>query len=459
MSRGQNPAGTAGIVYPPAVPGVTDRGPPGAQNPLVDGTARGYSRTVSVARSLVALVVLATLASERDHEQERDSRRPRPLSWLATRGIEAVDLDDVIDGIDVNAIAERIDVDELLSRVDVNELLQRVDVNALAEQVDIDALLATVDVNAVLDQVDPDRLLDRVDPDRLLDRVDPNRLLDRVDPDRLLDRVDPNRLLDRVDVDRFMDRVDVDALVERAGIADIVADSTGAVAGSVLDVARRQLLSLDTLVQRFTYRLTGRDPADRPVGPPKLEAGIGQVREGRREVSGSYAGPVSRVAAFVLDALIVFWVFTLTTAAVTWVASSFGINPPTGQYVGLIGTILFIVWAFLYSYVGLSLTGKTVGKGIVGLQVLDRSGAPLRTSEAAIRTLALPLSFLTFFLGVLLILVSPRRLTLHDMIAKTCEVYDWGDRPAELPAPLTAWIYKKDVDVDPVAPKETKPAE
>jgi hypothetical protein len=25
----------------------------------------------------------------------------------------------------------------------------------------------------------------------------------------------------------------------------------------------------------------------------------------------------------------------------------------------------------------------------------------------------------------------------------TCEVYDWGDRPAELPAPLTAWIERR----------------
>jgi uncharacterized RDD family membrane protein YckC len=37
-------------------------------------------------------------------------------------------------------------------------------------------------------------------------------------------------------------------------------------------------------------------------------------------------------------------------------------------------------------------------------------------------------------------LVSPERRTLHDAAARTAVVYDWGDRPADIPAPLAAWI-------------------
>ena len=137
--------------------------------------------------------------------------------------------------------------------------------------------------------------MDRVDANALLDRVDPNPLLDRVEPNALLDRVDPDRLLDRVDVDRVMDRVDVPGLVEKAGIAEIVAESTGAMAGSVLDVARRQLVAIDLIVERPIYRLSGRDPRKRPPGPPQIVEKHPLIKEGRGQVTGRYAGPVSRV--------------------------------------------------------------------------------------------------------------------------------------------------------------------
>jgi hypothetical protein len=55
----------------------------------------------------------------------------------------------------------------------------------------------------------------------------------------LLNRVDINRLLDRVDLDAVMDRIDVERLVQRAGIPDTVAESTGSVAETALDMLRR----------------------------------------------------------------------------------------------------------------------------------------------------------------------------------------------------------------------------
>jgi len=125
-------------------------------------------------------------------------------------------------------------------------------------------------MNTMLERVDVNGLLDEVDLDRLLDRVDLDRLLDRVDVDRLLDRVDVDRLLDRVDVDALMNRVDVEALTTRANVGELVARSTGQVAGSTLDLVRRQAVGLDTLIMRFVDRLLGRDPDAQPLGPPEL---------------------------------------------------------------------------------------------------------------------------------------------------------------------------------------------
>lgn len=365
------------------------------------------------------LAVLVALAASEDRH------RPRPLSWLANKGVGAVDLDELLQGVDVDALVRRIDLDAVLAEVDIQALLQRVDLNALLADVDLNTLLADVDLNA------------------LLDRVDPNPLLDRVEPNRLLDRVDADRLLDRVDVDRIMDRVDVQGLVDRAGIADIVAESTGAVAGSVLDVARRQMVALDVVVERPIYQFIGRDPRARPPGPPQLLAAQPLIFEGRGQVSGRYAGPVSRAAAFTLDAFIAFWVFTLGSAGLAWVGASLGVHLSDSMNGPYVGIGLFVVWCFAYWWIGLALTGRTIGKGIVGLRVLQHDGDPITSWEAAVRTFVLPVSFVTFALGVVVVLISPRRRTLHDAVAKTCEVYDWGDRPAELPAPITAWIAKR----------------
>lgn len=149
-------------------------------------------------------------------------------------------------------------------------VVETLDPDAVIDHIDVDHVLDRVDVDKFLDRVTVDRLLDRVDVDHLLDRVDVDRLLDRVDVDRLMDRVDVNRLMARVDFDAVLDSVDLEAAVRRAGVPDIVAESTGRMAGSALDLARRQLVGLDMVLDRVVNRLLTRDPAVQPLGPARL---------------------------------------------------------------------------------------------------------------------------------------------------------------------------------------------
>jgi uncharacterized RDD family membrane protein YckC len=93
--------------------------------------------------------------------------------------------------------------------------------------------------------------------------------------------------------------------------------------------------------------------------------------------------------------------------------------------------------------VSLSLAGRTPGKAIVGLRVVNRDGSPLAPRRAVLRVLAFPLSFVVLGLGFVGILFGAERRGLHDVIAGTAVVYDWGDRRAELPAPLTRWLHKR----------------
>ncbi|MDA9912869.1 RDD family protein [Candidatus Nanopelagicales bacterium] len=372
--------------------------------------------------------------------------------------------------IDVNALLADVDVDELVERIDINTLAERVDFDAILARIDPDILLDKVDADALLDRVDPNRLLDRVNPDQLLDRVDPNALLDRVDPDRLLDRVDPDRLLDRVDAnallervdpndlvarvdlnaalekvdfDAILARVDVAKVVERAGVPELVSQSTGHLFTNFLDLARRQLVAVDQIVMRLTLRLFGRNPEKIPLGPPAL-AGPG-TGSGKGVVTGHYAGPLSRLLGFLTDLGVVFGTFTIITAGILFLLTTFldqtdiSLSAQTALGLGIL-----VVWTFTYAVVSLVIAGRTLGKWLVGDRVVATDGHPIKPWQAVVRVLVMPLSFLLFGLGFLGLLFGAKRRALHDLIAGTVVVYDWGDRQAEMSAPLSAWLSRRD---------------
>lgn len=317
----------------------------------------------------------------------------------------------------------------------INAVLERVDVDALVGQVELDELLARIDING---------LLDRVDVDRLLDRVDVNRLLDGVDVDRLLDGVDINRLLDRVDVNRLVDRVDVEAVTKRANVGGLVARSTTQVAGSTLDVARRQAVGLDTLIIGLVDRLLRRDPATQALGPPKLVPESVEHRPsptpGRTQISGYYAGPLSRLLAYLIDSFVVFaGAGLISTAIVGSINVVFAADLQWDWRAGVLGFAAFSLWFFLYFCVGVAVSGRTPGMTVLGIKVVNKEGTPVSPGHAAVRALLLPVSLVTV-VGLLGVVLDARQRAFHDLAAKTAVVYDWGDRPAELPAPLSRWL-------------------
>ena len=339
----------------------------------------------------------------------------------------------------------------VLEELDTDAVLERVDVDGLVARVDVDALLDRVDVDRVLDRVDVNALLDRVDVDRILDRVDVHRLLDRVDLDRVAAGLDIDALMSRVDLERMLAEVDLEALVRRAGIPELVADSTGQVAGSALDLGRRQLVGLDVGIGRTIQRLLGRDPDALPSGPPTLVSDSrprieppepSQVRtKARFEVSGFYAGPVSRVVAFAGDVTLATSAFTAGAAAVSWMLSTvLGVTLGPAERSGPLWAAAFLGWLFLYWWVSVAMVGRTPIMTLAGVRIVARDGHPLRPRQALVRTLVLPVSLLAFGLGGAWMVVDRERRSLHDLLAGSTVVYDWGGRPAELPTPLARWI-------------------
>lgn len=174
-------------------------------------------------------------------------------------------------------------------------------------------------------------------------------------------------------------------------------------------------------------------------------------------VSGHYAGAFTRLAAAVIDWFIIIGVYGIILGGAQFLLDVFvrsdanvGDGDPLLRLIGL------LVWAFVYLSAGLVITGRTLGKTLLGLKVVTRDGAPVGARGSVIRVLALPLSFLVFGLGFLGIVLGRERRALHDVIAGTAVVYDWGDRPAEMPAPLSRWLERRGVAV---AAEPGEPAE
>ena len=406
----------------------------------------------------------------------------RPFDAIASVVVpvvaDAVDPDDLVDRIDVNALIDRIDVDAVLDRIDVNALVARLDLDALLDRVDLDAvmnridldkLVARLDVDAIVDSVDVDRVVARVDLDAIVDQVDVQRVIDRVDLDAVVDQVDVQRVIDRVDldavvarvdldaaadridVDRVVARVDVDAIAASLDIDTIVARSTKGVFGRFIDLLRRQVVGIDEISMRAVNRLLRRDYASLPIGPP-LALGVGP-NDGDDTMSGRYAGPVSRIGALGLDLFLISSTFTLVIAGVAYLIDLvFGATLDLGDSGNWFAGLALLVYGFFYFWFSQALTGRTISQAIVGLKVIRNDGRPLSPGAAAIRTVVLPFSFLLLGAGALMALVDRRRRALQDVAARSSVVYDWGDRPAELPAPLTRFLDRREATL-PVASK------
>lgn len=176
-------------------------------------------------------------------------------------------------------------------------------------------------------------------------------------------------------------------------------------------------------------------------------------RDERSEVTGHYAGPLSRLLAYLVDVAIIFFSFGLIVGGIAFVINLVsGSNVTIDENSGLIWVGGLLFWAFLYLWSSLSLTGRTPGKTLLGLRVVTRDGDTISGRQAFVRVITFPIAFLLFGLGFIGILVGRERRAIYDVFAGTAVVYDWGDRRAELPSPLSRWIQKREASlVDPAA--------
>jgi uncharacterized RDD family membrane protein YckC len=325
-------------------------------------------------------------------------------------------------GAVINPVVDAVDVDGVVSKVDVDRLVNEVDLDALLEKVDLDALLARIDVDA---------LLDRIDVDELLGRIDVNKLTDRMDVQALVERLDVQAVVDKVDLDAVLANVDVAAIAQRAGIDQIVSDATRGVTARVLAMARRQIVGLDLIVSSIWARLVRRP---RPQPPTGMSA------------TGAVAGPVSRLLAYFVDIAVLSVTFSAFTAMVAYLVQLFlgdkVDSSASNTRWGIAIAAGYLLFAFVYWLVGLTIAGSSLGKALLGLRVLNLDGRPLKGRQAFVRVIVYPFSFI-LGLGLIPIVTAKSHRALHDKVARTTVRYDWGDTDHAARSPLARWLRGK----------------
>jgi uncharacterized RDD family membrane protein YckC len=152
----------------------------------------------------------------------------------------------------------------------------------------------------------------------------------------------------------------------------------------------------------------------------------------RESLQGDYSGVVSRLAAFALDVVFSYLLFTLALAAVNFSASIVaGHSVHWSRSDSVVVVAISVVWEFLYFAYCWGTTGRTPGMVVLGIRVVRADGAHAEAWRAVVRTLILPISVVFFFVSLPLVLLQRAHQAPHDLVAGTAVVYAWDARAAK----------------------------
>jgi uncharacterized RDD family membrane protein YckC len=270
--------------------------------------------------------------------------------------------------------------------------------------------------------------------------------------------MDVDSIAERLDLDLLVERMDVNALATRLDMARLTAGATQDVAVSGLDLVRRQIVRADATVDGITQRLLRRPPGDRPDAPGTLATPPGEQQSaespdpgeiGRRDVSGDYAGPVTRLLALAGDIAAVVALQAMLGWATYFFLDLISESPSvsgSSAWVGFVAlSLVFIAWF----WIPVALFGRTLAMAVLGIAVVTRDGGIVDGRRAFVRALVIPLSIL-IPLALIGLVVGRRHRALHDAVSGTVVIYDWGERDAEQPVTirevLSARVRRPKVD-------------
>jgi uncharacterized RDD family membrane protein YckC len=151
-----------------------------------------------------------------------------------------------------------------------------------------------------------------------------------------------------------------------------------------------------------------------------------------RALQGHRAGFASRVVADAID-LGVAWLLGLAALLAAGVVRYLLTGPPLRLPVlpNWLGAGAGCAIAVAYLALSWAATGRSVGKQVAGLRVVDRAGRRLSLWRSFCRAVL----YVLFPAGLLWVLASRRNASVQDLIVGTAVVYDWAYHAADEPLP------------------------
>lgn len=144
-------------------------------------------------------------------------------------------------------------------------------------------------------------------------------------------------------------------------------------------------------------------------------------------LQGRTAGFITRLLAYAIDVVVLAGIVAVggwITVLIDTVFQHFGLDLNADLSTIYVFLIPWILGFYFVSF--WSLTGRTVGKSVMGLKVVRADGSPPTLGHSIIRFLGYGLSAIVFWLGYFWVLVDNDRQAWHDHMAKTWVVYDYA---------------------------------
>ena len=154
-------------------------------------------------------------------------------------------------------------------------------------------------------------------------------------------------------------------------------------------------------------------------------------------LQGTYAGFVSRLIAYCIDAVIVVSALTIGSYVIVAVLRTLDLaqqRATDSTRDVLTGAIALTCTFGAYLVLSWWLFGKSIGKALMGLRVVRADGSTPGFWHCLLRYLAYGISALLCFAGFAWIAIDNRRRGWHDHIASTYVIYDWEARSEGLGA-------------------------
>lgn len=132
-----------------------------------------------------------------------------------------------------------------------------------------------------------------------------------------------------------------------------------------------------------------------------------------------YAGLMTRVIAFIADAVIINLIALLVEAGAAVAIALFHLPKHVTAILVVIGGIAYVVWTIAYFVTFWSATGQTPGARLMQIRLSTADGDRVGLRRGFWRCFGMVLAALPLFAGYLLILVDGRRRGLQDRLART----------------------------------------